>query len=139
MTNPVVADLLARFRSEGDVAVPEAWNATIGAEFEAAHVTDDETLAEIARVHDELGLLIDPHTAVGVKAAVDARGDQATPMVVLSTAHPAKFPDAVEAACGIRPQLPARLADLHQRPERITRAPNDLGALQELIREGIRH
>ena len=109
------------------------------AEFDSGRCDEAETAAVIAAVKAETGLVIDPHTAVGVKAAVDARGDQATPMVVLSTAHPAKFPDAVEAACGIRPQLPARLADLHQRPERITRAPNDLGALQELIREGIRH
>ena len=59
-------------------------------------------------------------------------------MVTLATAHPAKFPDAVEAATGIRPPLPPRMADLYDRPERVTRVPNDLTALQTLIRERIR-
>jgi threonine synthase len=59
----------------------------------------------------------------------------ATPMVTLATAHPAKFPEAVEAATGIRPPLPPRMADLYQRPERVTRVPNDLAVLKSLIRE----
>jgi threonine synthase len=61
-----------------------------------------------------------------------------TPMVTLATAHPAKFPDAVEAATGTRPPLPPRMADLYDRPERVTRVPNDLHALQSLIREHLR-
>lgn len=61
----------------------------------------------------------------------------ATPMVTLATAHPAKFPDAVEAATGIRPPLPPRMADLYDRPERVTRVPNDLPTLQAIIRERI--
>jgi threonine synthase len=56
-------------------------------------------------------------------------------MVTLATAHPAKFPDAVEAATGIRPPLPARMADLYARPERVTRVPNDVEAIKSLIRE----
>jgi threonine synthase len=56
-------------------------------------------------------------------------------MITLATAHPAKFPDAVEAATGLRPPLPARMADLFDRPERVTRVPNDLSALETLIRE----
>jgi threonine synthase len=56
-------------------------------------------------------------------------------MITLATAHPAKFPDAVEAAMGIRPALPARMADLFDRPERMTRVPDDLAAIQNLIRE----
>ena len=55
------------------------------------------------------------------------------PMVVLATAHPAKFPDAVEAACGIRPALPPRMADLMERPERITRVPDDLKAIEAVV------
>jgi threonine synthase len=58
-------------------------------------------------------------------------------MVTLATAHPAKFPDAVEAAMGTRPALPARMADLFDRPERMTRVPNDLARVQSLIRERI--
>jgi threonine synthase len=56
-------------------------------------------------------------------------------MVTLATAHPAKFPDAVEAATGIRPALPPRMADLFDRPERVTRVPNDLAAIEALILE----
>ena len=55
------------------------------------------------------------------------------PMVVLATAHAAKFPDAVEAACGIRPELPQRMADLFERPERMTRVPNDLAAIEAVV------
>ena len=67
------------------------------------------------------------------------RGDPAVPMVVLATAHPAKFPDAVEAACGVRPALPPRLADLMTRPERVTRVANDAEAIKDLIgREAVR-
>ena len=69
------------------------------------------------------------------------RGEQAeehlgaTPMITLATAHPAKFPDAVKDACGVEPPLPPRMADLFERPERVTEVPNDLAALQALIRE----
>jgi threonine synthase len=76
-----------------------------------------------------------PHSAVGVKVAEEHLGQ--TPMITLATAHPAKFPDAVEAAMGTRPDLPARMADLFDRPERFTRVKNDLGALQALVRERI--
>jgi threonine synthase len=56
-------------------------------------------------------------------------------MICLGTAHAAKFPDAVEASCGTRPALPARLADLYQRDERVTVAPNDLAAIEALVRQ----
>ena len=73
--------------------------------------------------------------AVGVKVAEESIGT--APMITLATAHPAKFPDAVEAASGIRPGLPPRMADLFDRAERVTRVPNDLAALQALVRERI--
>ncbi len=75
----------------------------------------------------------------GVHAARVRRGDPAVPMVVLATAHPAKFPDAVEAACGVRPALPPRLADLMRRPERVIRVANDAEAIKDVIgREAVR-
>ena len=61
--------------------------------------------------------------------------DPSSPMITLATAHPAKFPDAVEKATGIRPPLPNRMADLYERDERVTRVPNDLAALEALIEE----
>jgi threonine synthase len=70
---------------------------------------------------------------VGVTVAEGFLSD--VPMITLATAHPAKFPDAVEKASGIRPPLPRRMADLYDRPERVTRVANDLAALQSLIRE----
>ena len=72
---------------------------------------------------------------MGVKVAEEHLGQ--VPMITLATAHPAKFPDAVEKASGIRPALPPRMGDLFERPERVTHVPNDLGALQSLVRERI--
>lgn len=103
--------------------------------FASARADEAETKATIARVHREGGPLIDPHTAIGVAAGAAERGDPATPLIVLGTAHAAKFPDAVEAASGIRPALPARMADLYDREERLTVVPNDLGRLCDLIGE----
>jgi threonine synthase len=104
--------------------------------FEGHAVDDRATLRSIAQTHAETGILIDPHTAIGVAAARRAMratpGE--TPIVALATAHPAKFPDAVEQATGIRPPLPAALADLLERPERIVRLPNDAGAVARFMR-----
>jgi threonine synthase len=58
-------------------------------------------------------------------------------MITLATAHPAKFPDAVEKASGIRPPLPERMSDLFERDERVTRVPNDLDQLETLIKDRI--
>jgi threonine synthase len=102
--------------------------------FASARADRETTLATIRRVAAQ-GMVIDPHTAIGVAAAGARRGDPATPMVVLGTAHAAKFPDAVEEACGIRPALPARMADLLDRPERLATLPNDVEALKAHIRE----
>ncbi len=89
----------------------------------------------IARVCREGGPVLDPHTAVGVIAAEAQRGDPSVPMITLGTAHAAKFPDAVEDACGTRPALPARMADLYERDERVVTVPNDLATVEGLIRE----
>jgi threonine synthase len=84
---------------------------------------------------NETGRLIDPHTAVAISAAKRATlSSEAVPLIVLSTAHPAKFPDAVEAATGQRPALPPHLADLFDRPERVVPLPNDPAALADYLR-----
>jgi threonine synthase len=98
-------------------------------------VNEPEVLSEIAAVWREAGYLIDPHTAVGTRAARTLlRDDPRTPVVALATAHPAKFPDAVEEACGIRPTLPPHLADLMDRPERFTIVPSDPAAVERHVR-----
>ena len=105
--------------------------------FASGRCSEHETNAAIKAFHATTGEVLCPHSAVGVHVAQAYLG--ATPMITLATAHPAKFPDAVEAAMGLRPLLPPRMADLYTRAERLTRVPNDLGALQSLIRERIAH
>jgi threonine synthase len=85
------------------------------------------------QLHRDTGELVDPHSAIGIHAAMACRADSETPIVALGTAHPAKFPDAVERATGIRPKLPDFLADLHDRPERISGLPNNLRAVQDYV------
>jgi threonine synthase len=101
--------------------------------FSADRSLEDETAAAIRTTRRETGYLIDPHTAVAMAVAEKENRDPAIPMVVLSTAHPSKFPDAVEKACGIRPGLPDWLADLGSRPERVTVLPPDLSAVENHI------
>ncbi|SET50272.1 threonine synthase [Oceanicella actignis] len=130
---PAVARLMDELRGQGGFSLPQGALERLRAEFDSARCDEDQTLATIADIHAATGLVIDPHTAVGVHAARAARGDRAAPMVVLGTAHAAKFPDAVERACGVRPALPARMADLFERPERVRDLPNDLDALRRAV------
>ncbi|MFT0860570.1 threonine synthase [Ancylobacter sp. G4_0304] len=107
--------------------------AAIRADFDAGRTDEEATLATIARVYKECGYLMDPHTAVAVSVAERVAHDPRVPQVVLSTAHPAKFPDAVERASGVRPALPAHLADLLGREERTPTLPNDIAAIEAYI------
>jgi threonine synthase len=95
---------------------------------------DERTCAVIAELYRKTGQMLDPHSAVGVEAARRRRADAATPVVALATAHPAKFPDAVERAVGVRPELPHRMADLYEREECFTVLPNCLDQLREFVR-----
>ena len=134
-----VAETMRRFRAEGRMPVPDpAWQSA--AEIFRGFALDDEgTLAEIARLHREAGYLADPHTAIGTAAALAVPpSDLTIPVVVAATAHPAKVPDAVRRATGITPPLPARLADLYQRPERLTRLPAELDAVEAFVRRHAR-
>ncbi len=107
--------------------------AEIRALFGADRADDDEVAATIRTVRRETGMLVDPHTAVGIAVAEKQQRDPAVPMVVLATAHPAKFPDAVEAACGVRPALPEWLSDLDVRPERFTALPAEQAAVERFV------
>jgi threonine synthase len=127
------AEQLQHFRSSGTLEVEEAnFRTWISATFSAERVDDEETLAEIGRVYRDSGMLIDPHTATGTVTARRSRSDGAT--VCLATAHPAKFPDAVEKATGIRPELPPELGDLMERTERMSDLPADLAAVSDFVR-----
>ena len=113
--------------------------AALRAEFDADRTTEEETAVEIARCWHKSGMLVDPHTAVGLCAARRRLSDDpATPMVALGTAHAAKFPDAIEQAIGLRPPLPAYMADLFTRPERFTVLANDVAAVERFIRDRVK-
>ncbi|MDG1439073.1 MAG: threonine synthase [Emcibacteraceae bacterium] len=105
--------------------------------FDAIRVSEDETKQTIADVYNQSGHVVDPHTAVGVYAARHERNDQATPMVSLSTAHPAKFPEAVKEMTGAHPELPPHMADLFEREEKFDVLPNDLETLKKYILENL--
>ncbi|WP_116599672.1 threonine synthase [Primorskyibacter marinus] len=128
-----VAQLMDELKS-GGFKVSQGALQALAENFDSGRVSEEETLATIKTAHASMGELLCPHSAVGVKVA-EAQRDPSTPMITLATAHPAKFPDAVEKASGMRPGLPERMADLYDRPERVTRIENDLGALETLIRE----
>jgi threonine synthase len=91
----------------------------------------------MAALFRETGELIDPHSAIGLAAARAVRLDPDVAVVALGTAHPAKFPGAVEKATGQRPALPPALADLYRRPERFTVLANDLAAVEAHIRDQV--
>ena len=105
--------------------------------FDSGRASEEETSSTITETLKTSGELLCPHSAIGVKVANDQPASE-TPMITLATAHPAKFPDAVEAASGIRPPLPARMADLYERDERVTRIANNLDALKDHIKGNIR-
>lgn len=135
-----VRALMDRLKSERGFTLADAPLARMRALFAGCRVDEDETLEEIARTHAETGLVIDPHTAVGVGAARRARGgsaagETAVPIVCLATAHPAKFPDAVKRAIGQAPPVPERLEAVMAGDEQFAVLDNDLGAVQNYIRE----
>ena len=121
------AELLQRFRDLGSVEAPRS------DDFLAAACDDDATLDEI-RERAAAGYVCDPHTAVGLRAARTLRLGQERPVVCLATAHPAKFPDAVERATGVRPPLPAKLGDLLSHDERFDVLPDDLDEVRAYLR-----
>ncbi|GJD62502.1 threonine synthase [Methylobacterium frigidaeris] len=134
-----VKRLMAGLKQSGAFTLDPATLGRIRSEFDAAAVPEDEVVAEIRDVYRGTGQIIDPHSAIGVRAARKlVAEDSATPVVALATAHAAKFPDAVEAATGIRPALPPHLADLLERRERFTVLPNDEAAVERAIRERAR-
>jgi threonine synthase len=129
-----VARTMTAFRQSATFSVSDDCWRQARELFDGHRLDDDETLREIARLHRETGELVDPHTAIGIAAGRAKALDRTTPLVALATAHPAKFPDAVEQATGERPALPPQLSDLFEREERLVRLPNDLAAVESYIR-----
>ena len=133
-TPAATAGAMQAFRRTGRMAVPDmAWRRARTV-FHGFRLDDAGTEAEIRRLHETTGYLADPHTAVGIAAARALPPAPAVTTVAVATAHPAKFPDAIERAVGWRPPLPPRLADLYDRAERFLVLPNELGAVEAAVR-----
>ncbi len=133
-----VAQVMDDLGAKGGFALRQGALDALKSEFDSGRASEKETLATIKAAAAEAGQVLCPHTAVGIKVAQDQRGDPSVPMVVLGTAHAAKFPDAVEDACGQRPPLPPHMADMYSRDERVTRVANELGAIKAVVNERIR-
>ncbi|MFK7944843.1 MAG: threonine synthase [Paracoccaceae bacterium] len=129
-----VAQLMQEQKSEGRFQLSQgAWE-RLKEGFLSGRADRAQTMSIMSRVARDAGYVLDPHTAIGV-AAAEKHMRRDTPMITLGTAHAAKFPDAVEEATGCRPALPARMADLYERSERLVRLPNDLAALEAHIKQ----
>jgi threonine synthase len=133
-------DQMRLFRKHGRMPEDDqAWRMARGL-FSAHKVDDTQTMDTIAETYARAGVLIDPHTAVAVAAAraETSAGHGNAPMIALACAHPAKFPDVVERATGVRPALPASLGNILERPERMVVLPNDLDAVMRFIHTHVR-
>jgi threonine synthase len=127
---------MEHFAAQGKMPVPDhVWRA-VRRDFTGFRLSDDATLTEIARTYREAGYLADPHTAIGLAAAREC-APIGLPVIVAATAHPAKFPDAIERAVGHRPALPPHLSDLYEREESFVRAPNDWAQIAALVEQKI--
>lgn len=133
-----VSRLMDGLKQSGSYTVPaNAYNEMLKL-FTGCRLDDAGTKRVIGDIYKTTGELIDPHTAVGVHAGRTAKLDPAIPRLTLATAHPAKFPAAVESATGIHPPLPATLGDLFARTERFTTLPNDLNEVKMFVRKNVR-
>jgi len=130
----VVRRLMGSLKQSGRFVLPDAVLADIREEFDAGRANETETSAAIRAAWREAGTLVDPHTAVALAVADRDTSDSGIPNIVLSTAHAAKFPDAVEAACGVRPELPAWLEGLMTKPEHIKVMKNDQAEVERFVK-----
>ncbi|MFZ4761376.1 MAG: threonine synthase [Alphaproteobacteria bacterium] len=124
--------IMQSFQNQGTVALAPEKLAKLQEEFSGFCVDDEQTLQSIRQTYNETGVITDPHTAVGLAAYRHAllKGQRS---VALACAHPAKFPDTIEKAIGVRPPLPDHLGDLHQRSEHVTRLPADVALVSQYI------
>ncbi len=130
----LVRGLMDSLKQSGRFVLPEKLLTAIRADFESGRADEDETAATIRTAWRESGDLIDPHTAVALAVADRDTTELHVPNIVLSTAHAAKFPDAVEAACGKRPDLPAYLGELMTKVEQIKVMKNDQSEIEQFVK-----
>ena len=132
-----VAQLMDELK-QGGFSVSQGALQALRENFDSDRCSEADTSATIARLSATTGELLCPHSAVGVHVA-EAHRTTEVPMITLATAHPAKFPAAVEEASGIHPPLPERMSDLYERSERVTQVANDLGAIEDIVKERTGH
>lgn len=128
-----VRALMSEFAQDGAFTLAGAEQAAIGSVFAAARIDEAETRATIASLYRDNAYMADPHTAVGLAAASRMKGKASTPMIALSTAHPAKFPAAIEAATGRLPDIPARLETALSGKETFTSLDAEPSAIRDFI------
>ena len=134
-----VRALMGALKQAGEFSIAPPALAAIRRDFDAERTDEKACADEMARVYRDSGIVVDPHSAVGVHAARAAlERDPETPVISLATAHPAKFPEAVESAIGRRPELPPHLAEIQSRRERCAVLPNDPAAVAKFVRERAR-
>lgn len=124
---------MTAFEQSRNMQLEPAMRDQAAALFTSHRVDPDDMALAMRWAQDKTGHVIDPHSAIGLSAAQNADLDPAVPVVTLATAHPAKFPDAVERATGIRPALPRRVGDLFDREEKYTKLPGDYDAVKQFI------
>jgi threonine synthase len=129
---------MLEFASTRHVEITPHVRDSLRTRYTAEAVADDETIATISRVYNETGRIIDPHTAVAVAAAERCGSRVKSPMVILATAHPAKFPEAVKRAIGRAPELPPHLAQLMTSEERCTVLPSAVSSIRQFVLERTR-
>ena len=130
----VVAQLMEDLK-DGSFTISQGAMEMLRENFASGRASEDETTATIKSEYAASGEVLCPHSAVGVK--VGNEHISSVPMITLATAHPAKFPDAVEAAMGTRPGLPPHMADMMDKEERVCKVPNQLALLETLIKDRI--
>lgn len=128
-----IADVMAQFRTARRFEISRDAMRELGGRYIAAKTGEEETLSAIRETWQATGTVVDPHTAVGLGAYRILRGELHGPVIALSTAHPAKFPDAITRATGRPPDMPEALAGLSSRQERYTVLPNSVSAVREFI------
>ena len=128
-----LAEQMRGFEASKAMQLTNAQHEGAAALFTSARADGKEVLQALRWAYEHAGEMIDPHTAVGLHAARASEIDRAIPMVTLATAHPAKFPEAVERATGIRPALPSRVGDLFAREEAYTELPGEYDAVRDFV------
>lgn len=130
-----VSKIMEGFAKTRSYTVDDGFMKNLKGLFSGARFDDVATKKIIGDIYAENKMLLDPHSAIGLGAARATRNNTTTPVIVLATAHPAKFPDAVKEATNHHPELPKHLADLLQRPERSKVLGNSINVVKEYIEQ----